>query len=531
MAAGPNELSSAQAPVIAFLSDAASHVGADHVDRIETHGNIIFLAGAHAWKLKRAVRFPYMDFSTLALRHTACLEEMAVNARLAPALYIACVAITREADGRLAFDGNGEVVEWAVKMHRFEQSDLLSARADEGSLTPELALAVADAVYASHANAPVHCDGRGASRVGDVLRDLVTAMRDLLSLGVREVEAFADAAWMQHAKVAGLLDGRAAQGFVRRCHGDLHAANIVVLDGEPMLYDAIEFDPAIATVDTLYDLAFLLMDLERRGRRPAANVILNRMLWLGRDYLDIEGLAALPLFMALRAGIRAMVTAQRAAQEPAESARADEVKSREMLRAALGYLDTAPPALIAVAGLSGTGKSTLAALLAPWSGSAPGAVHLRTDLIRKALAGVAATERLAAETYTLEASKRVYDELARQARLALQAGRSVVADAVSAHAHEREMLHALAQDIGVPFRGLWLAAPAEVLVARVTARRNDASDATADVVRTQLGWNTADVGEGWVRIDAGGTPDATFANARAVLGDLIRFPDDTDPDR
>ncbi|MDX2203986.1 MAG: AAA family ATPase [Hyphomicrobiaceae bacterium] len=525
MAAGRKELSETQAETIAFLSEAATHGGVPHVERIETHGNIIFLAGPTAWKIKRAVRFPYMDFSTVELRHRACLEEMAVNARLAPALYIGCVPITREPSGHLAIAGDGVAVEWAVKMHRFAQEDLLSARAAVGPIPQALATAVADAVHASHRGAQIHAEARGADRIGAVLDNLSRALRDLGSLDAGLVESFARGGARLHARAGALLDRRAQQGCVRRCHGDLHAANIVIWNGQPLLYDAIEFDPDLATIDTLYDLSFLLMDLDRRGQRQAANDILNRYLWLGRDDLDLDGLAALPLFMGLRAGIRALVTAERAQQQPEAAAGEEQGRSAALLRAAAGYLVETPPVLIAVAGLSGTGKSTLARRLSPWLGPAPGAVHLRSDLIRKGIAGVGATERLPAESYTPEASVQVYGELARQARLVLAAGRSVVADAVCARPHEREMLRRLAQACGVAFSGLWLAAPPEVLLARVAQRTHDASDATASVVRTQLDWQTQVPGEGWTPVDAGGTPEATLEAARGVLGGLISHTD------
>jgi aminoglycoside phosphotransferase family enzyme/predicted kinase len=519
-----------QGAVFRFLGEASNHPGATQVDVIETHGNVVFLAGPFAWKVKRAIHFPYMDFSTLDLRRRACLEEMAVNARLAPDLYIACQPITREASGTLAIDGIGEPVEWVVKMHRFEQGDLLSARAAAGPLPAELTTAVADCVRASHDAAEVAGGPHGHARMASVLRNLVAALREA-PLDQALVARFAQLASDRLAAVGDLLDKRAANGCVRRCHGDLHAANIVVWNGRPVLYDAIEFDRDLATIDTLYDLAFLLMDLDRRGQRTAANAILNRYLWLGRSDLDLEGLAALPLFLSVRAAIRSLVTGERAAQETGTAGEADLRTAHDLLRAAIATLGTAPPTLVAVAGLSGTGKSTLAARLAPSIPPPPGAVHLRSDLIRKALAGVGATDRLPAATYTREASARVYAELARQARIALAAGASVVADAVSAHAEERAGLRRIAQEMNVPFRGLWLTAPPETLVARVAARRNDASDATADVVRTQITWQTGDPGDGWATIDASGTPEASLNAAQRVLGDLLSVPSDsTDPD-
>jgi predicted kinase len=293
---------------------------------------------------------------------------------------------------------------------------------------------------------------------------------------------------------------------------------MVLWRGRPVLYDAIEFDEAIATIDTLYDLAFLLMDLERYGQRPAANVVLNRYLWRSQERLDLAGLAALPLFLALRAGIRALVTADRAALEAGDKREQDLDRARRTLGSALEFL--APPLarLIAVGGWSGTGKSTLAAALAPAVGSAPGAVHLRSDLERKALAGVGEFERLPVGAYGEDARRRVYEVLEDKARLVLAAGHSLVVDAVYAEEDRRHGVEAVAAALGVPFRGLWLSADPATLLARVASRRVDASDATADVVRAQLSAGMGTLGEGWTRVEAGGTTAETLRLAGAALG-------------
>ena len=183
--------------------------------------------------------------------------------------------------------------------------------------------------------------------------------------------------------------------------------------------------------------------------------------------------------------------------------------------AATGYLAPEPPRLVAVGGLSGTGKSTLAAALAPQVGAAPGAVHLRSDLERKSLFSAGETERLGAEHYTADVTARVYDRLLEKARIALKAGRGVVVDAVFSKPHEREAVEAVAAGLGVPFQGLWLTAAPDTLVARVDARTGDASDATREVVAAQLEYDTGDIS--WTRVYAGGTPDDTLRAARALV--------------
>jgi predicted kinase len=280
-------------------------------------------------------------------------------------------------------------------------------------------------------------------------------------------------------------------------------------------FDAIEFDEDLATIDVFYDLAFLLMDLERHHCRPAANLVLNRYVWRTARDLDLPGLALLPVFMAVRAGVRAMVRADRARQLDGTSRAEAVARAQESFQMALDYLEPPPARLVVVGGLSGTGKSTLAARLAPLFGAAPGALHLRSDLERKSLAGVEETTRLPAEAYTADATAKVYEVLANKARRALAAGHSVIVDAVFAGAGEREKLSAVAQTTDVPMTGLWLEAPPDALRSRVATRRGDASDATVDVVERQLGYDLGDVA--WVRVDAGLDADRTFDAACQAL--------------
>jgi aminoglycoside phosphotransferase family enzyme/predicted kinase len=506
-----------QAEVTAFLADPASYAGAASVERFETHGNLVFLAGPDAWKIKRAVRFPYMDFSTLEKRQEACVHEVEINRRLAPDLYLGCVPITRAGDGKLAFGGGGTIVEWAVHMRRFEQSALLANVASADGIPPDLAKAVADTVLDSHRRAVPTAGTAGADRMAGLVASLADGFARLKVFAEADVLQFRHAAERQLRRASAILDARARSGLVRRCHGDLHLGNIVLWRGRPVLFDAIEFDEAIATVDTLYDLAFLLMDLDWHRQRTAANVVLNHYLWRGGNDLDVQGLAALPLLIACRAGVRAMVRAERAGQEEPPASHRGQEQARAYLQAALGYLGPPPPRLVAVGGLSGTGKTTLAAALAPWLGAAPGALHLRSDLERKGLRGVGETDPLPAQSYTAETRARVYAILRAKARAALAAGHSVIADAVYSAPQERAAIEAVAADLGVPFRGLWLTALPLTLAHRVATRRHDASDATPDVVLLQLQQDVGALSSAWAGIDASGGSDETLQRARRAL--------------
>lgn len=511
-AQGPRE--EAQQEVIDFLADPATH-GGQTVERHATHGNFVFLAGDQAFKVKRAVRFDYMDFSTLEKRRRACEHEVELNRRWAPEIYLGCVPIRRCGSGALSLDGSGEAVEWAVRMRRFDQADLLSTRATRGEIDADLATGLAYAVHASHANA-VHAErSEGTSAVRDLARSIVDALAASRRFAREQTDGLSAAIDVQLERASDILDERARQGFVRRCHGDLHLANIVLWQGRPVVYDAIEFDDDLATIDTLYDLAFLLMDLECRGLGAAANIVMNRYLWRSGDVLDLQGLAALPLFLVLRAAVRARVSIDRAAQAGSTG---DVEAAQAYFEAALRYVRPGAPRLIVVAGLSGTGKTTLAAALAPGIGAVPGAVHLRSDLERKALAGVGELERLPDTAYTPQARRHVYESLHRKARLVLAAGHSVVIDAVYDAVQERDAIEAVARSLGVPFRAVWLSADKQVMMDRVAARERDASDATPRVVEAQAAKEVGALGEGWTRLAAGGPATATRRAAAQLLG-------------
>jgi uncharacterized protein len=501
-----------QAETIAFLADPCQF---GPVCRFDTHGAVVFVGRADAFKIKRAIKLPYMDFSTLERRRRACKIEFELNRRNAPDIYLGVVAITRDSDGTLAIDGAGVPIEWAVHMRRFEQAEMLSQIAKRGELGPDLAEKLAVAVYTSHARAPICATSDEVQRLTSLINEVHDGL--IRNCGVfvnAKAQAFAVMANARLNHAQDCLTRRAVAGLVRRCHGDLHLANVVLWRGEPVLFDALEFDDALATIDTLYDLAFLLMDLEFCGLRATANRILNRYLWLSQKDLDFEGLGALPLFLGLRAAIRAMVTADRLQQVASEDAGAPR-KARAYLDAALTFLAPEPPRLVAVGGFSGTGKSTLAAALAPQINPAPGAVHLRSDLERKALFGVGEMVRLAPTSYTPEANARVYHALTSKARTALAAGHAVIIDAVFAEARERKAMAEMAAELGVPFHALWLRAPRELLIARVAARCNDASDATPDIVDQQIAHGAGEIG--WTKVDAGNNLAMTLTAARRAL--------------
>jgi uncharacterized protein len=491
-----------QSAVRRLLVDALGRGSPAAVEVIETHISVVVLGGGLALKLKRAVRLPYADFSTPERRLAACERELALNRRTAPRHYLRVRRITREGR-RLAFEGDGPLVDAVVEMRRFDQSQLFDRLAAEGGLTAAHMEALAAEIARLHAEAAPVRGRAGAEHVAAVL-----AINEAALAGSRIFEPaavacfnarFCEAAERRRA----LLDARARAGRVRRCHGDLHLGNIFLEAGRPVLFDCIEFNDALATSDVLYDLAFLLMDLRHRGRRDLASVVMNRTLDLSGDE---DGLPLLPFFMALRAAVRAHVAAT-AAETAAETAEetagaAGGGARREAAQAyfdeALALLEPAPVGIVAVGGLSGSGKSTVAAALAPLLGA--GARVLSSDRIRKSLLGAAPEARLPPEAYDRETNARVYRAIVERAGAIAAGGSAVVADAVFARPDERAAIAAAAGEAGVPFRGFWLEAPAETLRARVAARRGGPSDAGPVVLERQLGYDLGRID--WTRLDA-----------------------------
>ncbi len=504
-----SEADQAQQAVMEFLGRPASHGGAP-VKRIDTHAASVFLAGNRALKVKRAVRFPFLDYSTPAKRKAACEAEIEVNRPFAPEIYRRVVAITRTSDGGLAIGGNGVPVEWAVEMVRFDETRTLDHLAARGEIDLALADALGRAVADAHAAAAVVKDFDFTGELAHIIDQNDAELRASPELFAPDsVATLTQAARGALDRVRPLLAARRRGGFVRRCHGDLHLGNIVLIDGKPVLFDAIEFDPDIATGDVLYDFAFLLMGLIERGLQAAANAVFNRYLTQTQRAADLDGLAALPLFMSLRAAIRAKVAAAKLKQ----SANQDVEQSARAYFALAGkLLAPAAPILVAVGGLSGTGKSLLARALAAELAPAPGAVWLRSDIERKALFAVAETEKLPQSAYTAAVTDRVYAALAGKAQRIIAAGHSVVIDAVFAGPQERSMIEQAAGS----FHGLFLTADLKTRLARVGTRKGDASDADAAVAREQEQYDLGKVQ--WTLVDASGPPEETLRRARSALG-------------
>lgn len=508
-----------QGEIVAFLSDPAAYgLGEGVIERHETHGSIVFLAGDRAYKLKRSVRFPYMDYSTAAQRRRMCEAELAVNRRLAPELYLGTVPVLKSNDGSLRIGGEGgSAVEWLVVMRRFDQAMLLEAMRRRNALDEPLMRALGERIAEFHLNAERRPEYGGAGAIAAVIDENRNLLGKALPDQAAKVGQLDRMARERLHDLHPLLDARRSSGFVRRCHGDLHLNNICVYENRPVPFDAIEFRDDFAYIDVLYDLALLLMDLDRHGLVGHANILFNRYLERTGDY---EGLAALPLFLSCRAAMRAHVLLAMASFDPEGRTPRRVAEAARLLDLAITYLRPRRRGLVAIGGVSGTGKSTIAAMAAPHLGDTPGAIVIRTDIVRKTLWGAEELERLPPEAYEAQVTQRAYRTVAARAKAALGAGFFVIADAVFGSPQERAQIEAAASKCNARFCGIWLGAPSPLLERRLLDRRNDASDATAAVLRSQLGHIRPP--DDWVHVDAGGDRADVLAKALKIVQRTFR---------
>jgi len=498
-----------QAATLAFLD---KEVARGAAKRVDTHASIVYLAPDRVLKIKRAVRLPFLDYSTLEKRKAACDEELAVNRRFAPAIYRRVAAITRGQDGP-EVGGSGPAIEWAVEMARFDENKTLDHLARAGQLQPELAETLADVLREAHLPAEKSDGASWLASIGTFIDRNTEKFRAQSALAREAIERLHEFSHRHLKANRPLLEARAAAGLVRRCHGDAHLGNVVLIGDRPALFDAIEFDPVIATTDILYDLAFPLMDLIHFGLHAGANRLFNRYLQASWPE-NANALSLLPLFLSVRAAIRSHVLFTRCEQAPDDAE--DAIAARSYFDLALRFLEPVRPSLIAIGGKSGTGKSVLARDAAPRVAPLPGAVLLRSDVIRKALHGVDALEALPQAAYTHDMTARVYRTLIDRARQIIAQGFSVILDAAFLRADERDELAAEARDLQAEFRPVFLDADLAVRLTRIAGRRRDASDANAQVAAEQ---DSYDIGRlDWPVVDASGTPKETLARSVVHLG-------------
>jgi len=456
------------------LSQVLFHLkeGADQV--IETSCATVVLKGAKAYKIKKSVDYGFLDFTTSEKRRAALLRELRFNQRMAADIYLG----VEEIDG-----------ESILVMRRFDTAGVLGEQsAAQADWSPDMAVMhdLGQLVARFHAGSEVCHDIQHVNNIKYVIdsnKKNIGVFRE--QLGAEAVDAYDAAMRVAYAAVESDVLKRFDDGYVRHCHGDLHLGNILIENGKPVLFDCIEFNDRLSQIDVLYDLAFLLMDLWVRGHEPAANRVLN--LWLEQaSRLEDDagtvhaGLKLLPLYMSMRAAVRCHVNANYGGEGHYGLDQA-----RMYLKAAQGFLEMQPAQLMAIGGLSGSGKSTRARQEAPAFGRAPGAIILRSDEIRKRLWACPEYESLPKEAYSSDENARVYDHMFALANKVLATGQPVILDATFRESPWRDRCEKLAREQGLAFSGLWLDLPAAVRSERVAARLNDASDATSYIALNQ----------------------------------------------
>ena len=461
------------------------------IDRLETHISWVILTGSYAYKIKKPVNLGFLDFTSLAARRHYCEEELRLNRRLAPDIYLETVAITG-APQRPVIGGSGPAIEYAVKMREFPQAALLDGALARGEVSVSTIEALARKLAAFHAAlAPelATADAAAAAALAPALDNF----RQMLALldapaDIAALTAVRDWTLREHGIHADQFARRGVAGCVRECHGDLHLGNIALINGEPTPFDCIEFNPALRWMDTISEVAFLVMDLEAHGRRDLAYVFLNTYLEHSGDY---AGVAVLPFYLVYRAVVRAKISLIRGSQRGAASEQGQRALQacRRYLALAVLYTNPRRGAVIITHGLSGSGKTTLTQSTL----TALGAIRVSSDVERKRLHGFDALAHTASTVgtgiYATNSTARTYEQLAQHARSIAGAGYPVIVDASFLKHAQRAAFRALAQELGVPFVIASVTAPHDVLRARVAARAaqgGGASEATLAVLEAQI---------------------------------------------
>jgi aminoglycoside phosphotransferase family enzyme/predicted kinase len=459
------------------------------IELIETHISWVILTGDFVYKIKKPVDFGFLNFTTLAQRQFYCEEELRLNRRLAPDIYLDVMPVR----GTLAsphFGGTGEVVDYAVKMRQFPQAAQFDRLLQQAKLTVEYLDAIAETVASFHGEVEAAASSSHYGEPATVWQPVAENFlqireRETRPALLQELDCVSEWSRQQFASLQAVFVQRKRDGFVRECHGDLHLRNIAWFEDKPLIFDCIEFNPDLRWIDVMSDLAFLFMDLIDRGQQAFAYRLLNRYLAHTGDY---AGLRVLPFYFVYRAMVRAKVDRIRLSQPDVSSQErvADEQEFTGYLQLAKSFVQRPKPILMITWGLSASGKTTVSDGLL----EALGAIRLRSDVERKRLAGIEAKTRAKAGVgegiYSSAMSERTYAYLVDVARSILTAGFPVIVDATFLEATRRRLFAQLAQQLQVPFVILQCVASASCLRQRICQRQGDASDADLAILEHQL---------------------------------------------
>ena len=481
-------------PLITALLDPRCYPHpAEPIDWVETHASWLLLAGEFAYKIKKAITLPFLDYGTLARREAFCRAELVLNRRLAPKLYLDVVPIGGTPEQPQI--GVTPAIEWAVRMRRFDENGRLDRIAARGELQPEHLSQLAATLCVFQQAAAVAAPN---TRFGAPDQILAAAQENFVELRqllppteqplVEQLARWTDA---EFARRAADFAARKAGGYVREGHGDLHLGNLVLIDGHVTAFDCIEFNENFRWNDPASEIAFVWIDLLDHRQPGLAAWLLNAWLEVGGDF---QALSVLRFYAVYRAVVRTKIAALRARQEDAGQRLADLDSGRTYLQLAWQIAEAPAPTLVITCGLSGSGKTTasLARLLDPTGAAAGSLVRLRSDVERKRLFGLAPQDNsnstLDGGIYTKDATSRTYARLHSLARDLLAAGWPVIVDAAFLRNEERAAFRALATELGAGFGILATEAPAEELRRRLMTRSGDASEATVAVLEKQLDW-------------------------------------------
>jgi len=480
--------------VRAFLkSDFYSHPTSD-INMIQTHISWVFLSGDYAYKLKKPVNFGFLDFSTLAARKYYCEQELRLNRRLSPEIYLTVLPVYQHGS-IFSLKAPGMPVDYCLQMIRFKQADLLEQRMQAGTFDAYwLDILAHDIAVFHYAQDSIQMD-----RI-DYCQLLTEHIRTNLDIAATHIPtALAYPVWLQLGSYAGaalasltpLIADRQAQGYVRRCHGDLHLRNITLIEGCPRVFDCIEFNDEFATIDTMSDIAFLIMDCDAHEHSDLGMRFLSRYLEHTNDY---AGLALLQLYLFYRAGVRGKVACLLADElDDGKQRQQTLLEARHYFELAAGYCLPASPRLFAIGGLSGSGKSHLALLAC----GVEHAVIIRSDATRKRIA----PDFPELERYGMDMNRHVYHAMLEAGRVALTAGFSVILDAAFLRPEERTQVSKLADDCHAPLSFFWLNIDRDTLRQRINCRQQtgtDISDADVSVLELQLATYQHPT-EAWIR--------------------------------
>lgn len=477
------------------LIDRLAHVlevAEGKVSQFETHISRVLVAGKYAFKFKKALRLPFLDFSTLEARRFYCVEECRLNRRLAPHLYIDVVPVSGEVEHPV-IGGTGTAIEYAVRMHAFEQQALWSFRIGHDLLAFDEIDDLVSKLAGFHLNAsaaPLEAEWGTAQAIGAYSGETLSELSGLVvdAHGQELVVALQQWETEQAHRLADTFQRRKAQGMVRECHGDLHCGNVLTANGEVQVFDCIEFNSSLRWIDVMNDLAFIHMDLALRGRSDFAARLLNRYLEITGDY---SGVTVLPYYRTHRALVRAKVMLLRMGQPDIHAQDKEECKQSGLAYLAFARQCSLPKrtAIMITHGVSGRGKTTFARYLVQQLD----AIQVRSDIERKRMHGLPEISRSGAlpgeSLYSAAATQMTYEHLRSLARSIVDAGWPVIVDAACLKVGQRKLFHALAEEIGVPFFIFDIRASRTTMTSRIVSRGKadlDASDAGVSVLESQL---------------------------------------------